>query len=59
MVDRIKSIGEKAGVNVFNRFALMKRWVDDGIPIFDLDDGENAHLHTGGMGDELPRTCAR
>ncbi len=47
MVDRIKSIGEKAGVNVFNRFALMKRWVDDGIPIFDLDDGENAHLHTG------------
>jgi acyl-CoA thioesterase I len=47
MVERIKAIGEKAGVNVFSRFALMKRWVDDGIPIFDLDDGENTHLHTG------------
>jgi hypothetical protein len=47
MVERIKGVGEKAGVNVFSRFALMKRWVDDGIPIFDLDDGENTHLHTG------------
>jgi acyl-CoA thioesterase-1 len=47
MVKRITAIGEKAGVNVFRRFALMKRWVDDGIPILDLDDGENSHLHTG------------
>jgi len=47
MVDRIRGIGERAGVNVFNRFALMKRWVDDGTPIFDLDDGESTHLHTG------------
>jgi acyl-CoA thioesterase-1 len=46
MVQRIAAVGEKAGVNVFNRFALMKRWVDDGAPILDMDDGADSHLHT-------------
>ena len=33
--------------NVFRRFALMRRWVEDNIPICDLEDGADAHLHTG------------
>jgi hypothetical protein len=32
-------------VNLFRRFALMKRWVDDGMPLPELDDG--GELHTG------------
>jgi len=47
MVERIAAVGKKAGVNVFNRFALMKRWVDDGASIYDMDDGAPEHLHTG------------
>ena len=47
MVERIAAVAEKAGVNVFNRFALMKRWVDDGASIYDMDDGADEHLHTG------------
>jgi acyl-CoA thioesterase I len=34
------------GVNVFRRFALMERWVKDKIPLSELDDGADAHLHT-------------
>jgi len=34
-------------VNLFRRFALMKRWVDDGIPLPELDDGKENNLHTG------------
>ena len=48
MVSRISVAAEGAKVNVFRRFALMKRWVDDevvGIP--DLEDGADSHLHTG------------
>lgn len=33
-------------VNLFRRFALMKRWVDAGIPLAELDDGAPEHLHT-------------
>ncbi|WGR92356.1 SGNH/GDSL hydrolase family protein [Bradyrhizobium sp. ISRA443] len=33
-------------INLFRRFALMKRWVDDGIPLAELDDGAQEHLHT-------------
>jgi hypothetical protein len=40
-----KSVPEK-GVNVFRRFALMERWVKDKIPLSELDDGADAHLHT-------------
>jgi hypothetical protein len=47
MVSRISAAAEKANVNVFRRFALMQRWVDDHIPIGDLEDGADAHLHTG------------
>ena len=47
MVSRISSAGDKANVNVFRRFALMKRWVDDQIPIGCLEDGASSHLHTG------------
>ena len=32
-------------VNVFQRFALMRRWVDDKIPISALEDGADNHLH--------------
>lgn len=31
------------GVNLFSRFALMKRWVDAGIPLGELDDGGQLH----------------
>jgi lysophospholipase L1-like esterase len=47
MVSRISAAAEKANVNVFRRFALMQRWVDDHIPIGDLEDGADDHLHTG------------
>lgn len=30
-------------VNLFSRFALMKRWVDDKIPLAELDDGGQLH----------------
>ncbi|WGS17652.1 MULTISPECIES: SGNH/GDSL hydrolase family protein [unclassified Bradyrhizobium] len=33
-------------INLFRRFVLMKRWVDDGIPLAELDDGAQEHLHT-------------
>lgn len=47
MVARMAAAGEKAKVNVFRRFALMQRWVGDHIPIDELDDGVDPHLHTG------------
>jgi lysophospholipase L1-like esterase len=50
MVSRIAAKAENANadVNVFRRFALMQRWVDgDHIPIGDLEDGGDTHLHTG------------
>jgi len=43
MVSRIAKAADKAEVNVFKRFALMERWVDDHIPIGELQDGD---LHT-------------
>ncbi len=43
MVSRVSAAGEKAGVNVFHRFALMRRWVQDKIPIEELDDGSQLH----------------
>jgi acyl-CoA thioesterase-1 len=47
MVLRIAAAAENARVNVFRRFALMQRWVDDQVPIDALDDGDASHLHTG------------
>ncbi|MBR0692893.1 SGNH/GDSL hydrolase family protein [Bradyrhizobium lablabi] len=42
----ISEIAIKKKVNLFRRFALMKRWVDDKIPLAELDDGAPEHLHT-------------
>ena len=39
MVAFIAAAAEIAKVNVFQRFALMRRWVDDNIPISALEDG--------------------
>jgi len=47
MVSRIAAAADQAKVNVFRRFALMQRWVDDQIPIDALEDGDPSHLHTG------------
>jgi len=48
MVLRISTAAEKAEINVFRRFALMQRWVEaNHIPIGDLEDGADTHLHTG------------
>ena len=33
-------------VNVFRRFALMRNWVDAGIPLDCMDDQGSDHLHT-------------
>jgi acyl-CoA thioesterase-1 len=48
MVKLISDAGQKAGVNVFRRFALMERWVlKDGIDIAYLvreGDGEKLHV---------------
>jgi acyl-CoA thioesterase-1 len=38
MVALISTAAENAEVNVFHRFALMRRWVEDGIPIANLVD---------------------
>jgi hypothetical protein len=43
MVARISAAAEKAKVNVFRRFALMRRWNDDKIQIEELDDGSQLH----------------
>jgi lysophospholipase L1-like esterase len=45
----ISDAAAEAGVNLFNRFALMKQWVDDKVvaSVTDLDDGADEHLHTG------------
>ena len=42
---RILRVAEQAGVNVFRRFALMKRWCGDGIPLAQMDDGHEPNLH--------------
>lgn len=42
----ISDVARDKSVNVFRRFALMQRWVDDGIPIEELDDGADSQLHT-------------
>jgi lysophospholipase L1-like esterase len=38
MVSRISEAAADAHVNVFHRFALMRRWTEDGIPIANLVD---------------------
>jgi len=43
MVSRIAAAGARAEVNVFRRFALMRRWNRDGVPLQDLDDGGRLH----------------
>ena len=43
----ISDVARDKGVNLFRRFALMQRWVDDKIPIEELDDGADTQLHTG------------
>ncbi|THD64939.1 MAG: SGNH/GDSL hydrolase family protein [Bradyrhizobium sp.] len=46
MVARIADAAGKANVNVFRRFALMRRWVDDCIPIENLiDPADGSQLH--------------
>lgn len=42
---RIGRAAAAAGVNVFRRWALMKRWYEDGVPLAQMDDGGS--LHTG------------
>lgn len=42
----ISDVAADKGVNLFRRFALMQRWVEDKIPLHELDDGADAHLHT-------------
>jgi acyl-CoA thioesterase I len=46
MVSRISTAAEHAHVNVFHRFALMRRWSDDCIPITELiDPADTSRLH--------------
>jgi len=44
---RILAVAEEAKVNVFQRWALMKRWYKDGVPLSEMDDGVDPNLHTG------------
>jgi hypothetical protein len=44
---RIARTAARAGVDVLRRWALMKRWCDDGIPLSCMDDGVYPNLHTG------------
>ncbi|MET3838374.1 SGNH/GDSL hydrolase family protein [Bradyrhizobium sp. OAE829] len=64
MVAFIAAAAEIAKVNVFQRFALMRRWVDDSIPISTLQDGADNHLHvsewaTGCLAEALSDAIAR
>lgn len=43
---RIGRAAARAGVNLFRRWALMKRWYEDGVPLADMDDGGFHNLHT-------------
>jgi len=44
---RICAAADKAEVNLFKRWALMRHWcVQDGVALSDLDDQADAHLHT-------------
>jgi acyl-CoA thioesterase I len=43
MVSRISLAAEQAKINVFHRFALMRRWYQDHIPLDELDDGGGLH----------------
>jgi acyl-CoA thioesterase-1 len=46
MVAAISAAAGQAKVNVFRRFALMRRWVEDDIPIANLiDPTDTNHLH--------------
>jgi len=47
MVSLISAAAEKANLNVFRRFALMRRWcVEGGIPIEELiDPADSDQLH--------------
>jgi acyl-CoA thioesterase-1 len=46
MVAAISAAAEEAKVNVFRRFALMRRWVEDDVPIANLiDPTDPYHLH--------------
>jgi acyl-CoA thioesterase I len=40
---RIGRAAAAAGVNVFRRWALMKRWYEDGVPLAEMDDGGSLH----------------
>jgi acyl-CoA thioesterase I len=41
---RILAAAQAARVNIFQRWALMKRWcIQDGIPLADMDDGGGLH----------------
>ena len=42
---RIARAAARAGVAVFRRWALMKRWYENGVPLSQMDDGGG--LHTG------------
>jgi acyl-CoA thioesterase-1 len=45
MEQRISAAAETAKVNVFRRWALMRRWhLEDNIPLPDLDDGGKLHM---------------
>jgi hypothetical protein len=42
---RISAVAEKAKVNLFGRWALMKSWVDeDKVPLAEMDDGGQLHM---------------
>jgi lysophospholipase L1-like esterase len=48
MVSRISAVAENAHVNVFHRFALMRRWCEDHIAITNLiDPADGDQLHMG------------
>lgn len=40
---RIMAAAARAGVDVFQRWALMKRWVENGVPLPEMDDGSQLH----------------
>jgi acyl-CoA thioesterase I len=53
MVSLISAVARDAEVNLFPRFALMERWLADGVPLadmIDLADGLNLHMNEWATG---------
>jgi acyl-CoA thioesterase I len=55
--DRIATVAKEKGVNLFSRWALMKRWCEAGVPLPEMDDGGQYNLHTSNWATQCITTA--